>query len=62
MSEEIRPKRNSTVNDFCYRNNCCRTTAYKEMRDGHLPSIKVRGKRLITPEGEAVWLERKAAS
>lgn len=55
-----RSGRNSTINEFCHRNRLCRATAYKEINDGELPSIKVRGKRLITPEGEAVWLERKA--
>lgn len=62
MPDEIRPKCNSTVNNFCHRNDVSRTTVYKEIKEGELPTIKVRGKRLITPEGEAIWLKRKAAS
>lgn len=62
MSDQIRPKCNSTVEEFGKRNRISRATIYAEINAGHLPSIKVRNKRLITPEGEAIWLQRKAAS
>jgi predicted DNA-binding transcriptional regulator AlpA len=50
-----------TINDMCRKYGLCRNTIYKEMSSGALPYLQIRGRRRVTPEGEAEWLKRKAA-
>lgn len=51
-----------SVDEFLSRYGICRATFYSEVNSGELPTLKVRGRRIITRQGEAIWLKRKAAS
>jgi hypothetical protein len=48
------------VKTVANRNSVSEGTIWGEIRRGELESLRIGDRRLITPEQEARWLERKA--
>ena len=46
----------SGLDDFCERNGIGRTTAYREINSGRLPTRKIGKRTIVTHEDERRWL------
>lgn len=55
-NEPPKPKGAMSVSDFANWASIGRTTAWKEIRDGHLRAVKVCARTIIRFEDAEVWL------
>ena len=51
---------NYQINEFCAVHRIGRSLFYKEVREGELKLIKVRGRSLVTVTEAEAWMQRKA--
>ena len=57
LSSQLEPSARS-IDGFAKAHGISRSTAYEEIRAGHLTTMKVRGRRLVSREAAANWRRR----
>ena len=49
------------IKEICQASGVGRSTIYKEINEGHLEAMKIRGRTIITMDNARKWLEERAS-